>query len=256
MQDTLENSTRDQSSSEGIRMRLRYIAGHVTFLAMLSGGASHSHGGSLTYSHNSSSLPGAAGPAITLASITGSNDGSNYTFTLKFSNPTIEGPSSNNADAVFGFINLDTDNKKATGVTGAFLDSHSFESEFGRFSPSSLGIDAFISLSSEGLPFVHSGPGFVDLVSTSGFGTVATVPVSYTDASGSQQSTLSITIPLATFAQAGITLADTGNFSAVVGNSSNATDFLGPASVPEPGSFLLLALGLSLCIPLLRKALR
>ena len=58
------------------------------------------------------------GPAITLLSITGNNDGMNYTFDLTFANPTIEGPSSGKSDAVFGFINLDTDKNAATGVTG------------------------------------------------------------------------------------------------------------------------------------------
>src|SRR3954462_11336039 len=87
--------------------------------------------GSLTYSHNSSALPGAPGPAITLLSITGTNDGTNFTFTLTFAGPTIEGPSSGNNDSVYGFINLDTDNNPATGVSGAFLDSNGYEPGFG-----------------------------------------------------------------------------------------------------------------------------
>jgi hypothetical protein len=193
-----------------------------------------------------SALPNAAGPAITLESTTGATTSTNYIFTLQFSNPTIEGPSSNNSDAVFGFINLDTDNNKATGVSGSFLDSHHFECGFGALSPGSLGIDAFISLSSEGLP-IHSGPGLVDLVATSNFETFTTVPVSYTDKTSTSLSTLSITIPLATLANAGLDLVGTGNFAVVVGNANNATDFLGPASVvPEPGSLVLLILGISL----------
>src|SRR5262245_20439001 len=80
--------------------------------------------GELTYSHSASALPGAPGPAITLLSITGKNDGTNYTFTLTFANPTIEGPSSGNDDAVYGFINIGADKNAATGVTGAFLDSN------------------------------------------------------------------------------------------------------------------------------------
>ena len=58
------------------------------------------------------------GPAITLQSITGTNDGTNLTFTLTFANPTLEGPSSGNDDAVYGFINLDTDKNANTGVSG------------------------------------------------------------------------------------------------------------------------------------------
>jgi hypothetical protein len=220
------------------------LSGHFLVFAAIVAGASRAEGGSLTYSHSASALPGAAGPAITLASITGTNDGTNYIFTLKFFNPTIEGPSSNNPDAVYGFINLDTDNNKATGVSGSFLDSHGFESGFGHFSPGSLGIDAFISLSSEGLP-THGAPGLVDLVTTNGFGIVTTVPVTYTNATSTTQSTLSVTIPVSTFATAGINLAGTGNFAAVVGNANNATDFLGPSSVPEPASVVLLTLGIS-----------
>src|SRR5262249_39109374 len=117
--------------------------------------------GLLTYTHNASALPGAAGPAITLLSITGNNDGTNFTFTVTFSNPTIEGPSSGNADAVYGFINLNTDNNLATGLTGAFLDSMGFEPGFGQFPPGSAGIDAYINLTSEGDP-LHGAPGLVD----------------------------------------------------------------------------------------------
>jgi hypothetical protein len=232
--------------SEATAMRLRYFWGHFICYAAILGGASHATAGSLTYSHSASALPDAAGPAITIASITGTNANGNYTFTLQFFNPTIEGPSTNKSDAVYGFINLDTDNNKATGVSGSFLDSHHFESGFGAFSPGSLGIDAFISLSSEGLAFIHPGPGFVDLVSTNGFGTVATVPVQYTDQMGTTLSTLSITIPVSKFA--GLNLVDTGNFAAVVGNVNNATDFLGPSSVPEPASFVLSILGISLSL--------
>jgi hypothetical protein len=223
-------------------MRLRYFSGHYVVFAAILAGAPDARAGSLTYSHNASALPGAAGPAISLASITGTNDGTNYTFTLKFFNSTIEGPSSNNPDAVYGFINLDSDNNKATGVSGPFLDSHGSEAGFGRYSPGGLGIDAFISLSSEGLP-VHSVPGLVDLITTNGFGTVATVPVTYTNAVGATRSTLSITIPLSTFSNAGINLSGPGNFAAVVGNVNDATDFLGPSAVPEPASVVLLALG-------------
>ncbi len=235
-------------NSEATAMRSRDFWRYSVFCAAVLAGVANTKAGSLTYSHDASALPGALGPAITLASITGTNDGASYTFTLKFFNPTIEGPSSNNSDAVYGFINLDTDKNAATGVTGSFLNSHSYESGFGQFSPSSLGIDAFISLSSEGFPFVHPGPGFVDLVTTNGFSTVDVAAVSYLSASGANQSTLSISIPVAVFSNAQLNLLDTGNFSAVVGNSNNATDFLGPAAttVPEPGSFLLLILGISL----------
>ena len=230
-------------------MRSRYFWRHFLCFAATLAGISNAQAGSLTYSHQASALPGAAGPAITLESLTGTNDGSNYTFTLTFSNPTIEGPSSNKGDAVFGFINFDADKNAATGVTGAFLSSQGYESGFGQYSPSSLGIDAFINLSSEGFAFLHPGPGLVDLVTTNGFATVATVPVSYTDQMGTTESTLSVSIPLSDFSNAHINVVDTGNFSVIVGNSNNATDFLGPVSaVPEPGSIALLATGLSVCL--------
>jgi hypothetical protein len=230
-------------------MRSRFFRRLILFIAMTLAGITNSKAGSVTLSHDSSALPDAPGPAITLASITGTNDGTNYTFTLRFFNPTIEGPSSNNSDAVFGFINLDTDKNKATGVSGAFLDSNSFEPGFGRYSPSSQGIDAYINLSSEGNPFLHPTPGLVDLVSTNGFNTVATVPVTYTSQVGPTQSMLTLSIPLTDFSSAQIKLDDTGNFSVIVGNANNATDFLAPASaVPEPGSVVLLVLGMSLLL--------
>src|SRR6516165_12411515 len=102
-------------------MRSRSSWRSVLFVVVTWAAIPEADAGSLTYSHSSSALPGAPGPAITLLSITGTNDGTNYTFTLTFANPTIEGPSSGNADAVYGFINMDTDNKSATGVTGSFL---------------------------------------------------------------------------------------------------------------------------------------
>jgi hypothetical protein len=196
---------------------------------------------SLTYSHTSSALPGAAGPAITLLSATGTNDGTDYTFKLTFANPTIEGPSSGHNDAVYGFINLDADNSAATGVTGAFLDANSYEPGFGRYSPSSLGIDAFINLGSEGDP-LHGAPGLVDVVAAKGFTPIDAVAITY-----SSPSTLTVSIPLTDFSKDQIALLNTGNFSVVVGNANNATDFLGPAAaVPEPGSASLLAAGVSL----------
>src|SRR6516164_6232804 len=87
------------------------------FLAFALACTPGANGGSLSASHGSSAIPGAAGPAITLLSITGTNDGTNLTFTLTFANPTIEGPSSGNADSVYGFINLDTDQNPGTGVS-------------------------------------------------------------------------------------------------------------------------------------------
>src|SRR5262245_55660809 len=105
--------------------------------------------GVVTHAHSSSALPGAPGPTITLPSIPGVTDGTNLTFTLTFANPTIEGPSSGNDDAVYGFINIDTDKNPATGVTGAFLDTNNFEPGFGQFPPGFAGIDVYISLSSE-----------------------------------------------------------------------------------------------------------
>jgi hypothetical protein len=208
-------------------------------------GSPEAQAGSLTYSHTSSALPGAAGPAITLLSITGDNDGTNYKFTLTFANPTIEGPSSGKADSVYGFINMDTDNKATTGVTGTALDNGGFEPGFGRYSPSSLGIDAVINLTSEGDP-LHGAPGLVDFVSTATLLPIDTVSVTYKNQVGSTPSTLSLSIPLSDFAKLPVSLADTGNFSVVVGNVNNATDFLpSGASVPEPSSIFLLVSGMS-----------
>jgi hypothetical protein len=203
--------------------------------------------GSLTYSHSSSALPGAAGPAITLLSITGTNDGTNFTFTLTFSNPTIEGPSSGSNDAVYGFINLDTDKNPATGVTGQYLDSHGLQPGFGLYPPGTQGIDAYINLSSEGDP-VHGVPGMIDLVTTNGFIPIDTIPVTYTNQVGSTPSMLTFSIPLSVFSANQILLADTGDFSVSVGNLNNATDFLPSAAVPEPMSLILMAAGVSLSL--------
>jgi hypothetical protein len=199
--------------------------------------------GSLTYSHSSSALPGAPGPAITLLSITGTNDGTNYTFTLTFANPTIEGPSSGNADAVYGFINIDADKNPATGLTGSFLDTSGTQPGFGLYPPGSAGIDAYVSLTSEG-DVAHGGPGLVDLVSTATLLPIDTVSVTYKNQVGSTPSTLSLSIPLSDFAKLPVSLADTGNFSVAVGNLNNATDFL-PSAVPEPSSVVLILLGMS-----------
>jgi hypothetical protein len=205
--------------------------------------------GSLTYSHPSSALPNAPGPAITLLSITGTNDGTNFTFTLTFANPTIEGPSSGNDDAVYGFINLDTDRNAATGVSGQFLDSSNHESGFGHYSPSSQGIDAYINLSSEGDP-IHRVPGLVDLVSTNGFTPIDQIAVSYVNGAGNTPSTLSFSIPLSVFSSNLIPINDTGDFSVVVGNLNAATDFLPSqsAAVAEPSSFGLLVAGVLLSV--------
>ena len=219
----------------------------LLFVTVAIAGAPDANAGMLTFSHTSSALPGASGPPITLLSITGNNDGTNYTFTLTFANPTIQGPSSGNNDAVYGFINMDTDKQSATGVTGAFLDSGGFETGFGQFSPPSQGIDAYINLSSEGDP-LHGAPGLVDVVRTNGFTPIATVPVTYTNRVGTTPSTLSLSIPLSDFSSAPL---DTGNFSVIVGNVNNATDFLPsavPSVVPETPSVILVMLGMSLAL--------
>jgi hypothetical protein len=202
--------------------------------------------GSLTYSHGSGALPGAPGPAIVLLSITGTNDGTNYTFTLTFANPTIEGPSSGNDDAVYGFINMDTDKNSATGHSGAFLDSKGYEPGFGHYSASSQGFDAYINLTSEGDP-LHGAPGLVDVVSTSSFNPIDTVPITYTNRSGSTPSMLTFSIPLTDFSTHQIPLLDTGDFSVIVGNANNATDFL-PSAAPEPRSVVLLGAGMALIL--------
>jgi hypothetical protein len=85
----------------------------------------------------------------------------------------------------------------------------------------------------------------VDFVSTATMLPIDIVPVTYTNQAGSTPSTLSLSIPLSDFAKLPVSLADTGNFSVAVGNLNNATDFL-PSAVPEPGSVVLLSLGVSL----------
>jgi hypothetical protein len=227
-------------------MRTGYLWHLVLVIAAVLVGTPALNAGSLTYSHNSSALPGAPGPAITLQSITGTNDGANFTFTLTFANPTIEGPSSGNNDAVYGFINFDTDKNLATGVTGGFLDSNGYEPGFGQYSPGSQGVDAFINLSSEGDP-LHGVPGLVDLVTTNGFTPIDTVAVTYMNQAGSVPSTLMLSIPLSDFSSNQISVLDTGDFSVSVGNVNNATDFLpSAAAVPEPSSLGLLAAGVLL----------
>jgi hypothetical protein len=229
-------------------MRLTSLQGFFLVLATILVVTPGASGEMVTYTHNSSALPGAPGPAITLLSITGDNDGTNLKFTLTFSNPTIEGPSSANNDAIYGFINIDTDKNSATGVTGTFLDSNGFEPGFGQFSPGSAGIDLYINLSSEGDPF-HGAPGLIDVVTTSGFSPIDTVPVTYTSQVGGTPSTLSFFIPLSTFANNLIPLVGTGDFSVIVGNVNNATDFLPSAvAVPEPQSVILLLLGMPLTL--------
>src|SRR5262249_40034358 len=151
----------------------------------------------------------------------GTNDGTNYTFTLTFANPTIEGPSTGNEDAVYGFINIDADKNLATGVTGSSLDAGA-EPGFGGFPPGSAGIDAYINLTSEG-NIGHGAPGLLDFVSTATLLPIDTVAVTYKNQAGSTPSTLTVTIPLSDFAQLPVSLADTGNFSVVVGNLNNAT---------------------------------
>jgi len=226
---------------------------NVSIIALIAG-ATQAHAGSLTYSHQSSAIPNAPGPALTLQSITGTNDGTNLTFTLTFANPTISGPSSGNDDSVYGFINLDTDRNANTGVSGQFLDSNNFESGFGQYSPASQGIDAYINLSSEGDP-LHGVPGLVDLVTTNGFNPIATLPVSYVNGGGNTPSSLTFSIALSVLSSNQIPLSDTGDFSVVVGNLNVATDFLPSAAVPEPASLSLFLVGVFLSVVGSRRVL-
>src|SRR5262249_33519609 len=84
-----------------------------------------------------------------------------------------------------------------------------------------------------------------DVVTTNGLSPIGTVPVTYVNQVGTTPSTLSLSIPLSLLSSNGISLPDPGDFSVIVGNVNNATDFL-PAAVPEPGSLALLAFGRSL----------
>jgi hypothetical protein len=147
---------------------------------------------------------------------------------------------------VYGFINIDADKNPATGLTGSFLDSSGTEPGFGRYPPDTAGIDAYVNLTSEGSA-AHGAPGLVDFVSTATLLPIDTVSVTYKNQVGSTPSTLSLSIPLSDFAKLPVSLADTGNFSVVVGNLNNATDFL-PSAVPEPGSMALCAMGMSLTV--------
>ena len=179
----------------------------------------------------------------------GLDNGTDYIFTLKFANPTIEGPSSGNPDALYGFINIDADKNAATGVTGTFLDSNGNEPGFGLYSPGSQGIDAYINLTSEGDPFLHPTPGLVDVVTTHGFNPIGMVGITYMSQDSSNPSMLTFSIPLSLFSNNQISLLDTGNFSVIIGNVNNPTDFLAPAAaVPEPGAVVLLGMGLSLSV--------
>src|SRR5205085_2605916 len=105
---TTRERKRFRDHCEALAMRSRCSWPFILVLTAILAGPRPASAGEVTLSHSSSALPGAPGPAITLLSITGKNDGTNYTFTLTFANPTIEGPSSGNADAVYGFINMDT----------------------------------------------------------------------------------------------------------------------------------------------------
>jgi hypothetical protein len=200
-------------------------------------------GGTVVVTHSPpqpTSIPGSTSPLIEMNTVTVTNNGTNMTFNITFLNSSVEGPSSGNNDAVYGFFNLDTDKSKATGASQSNLNGH--EGGFGQFVDSRLGIDAYISLSSEGDPSVHNVPGLVDLIGTSNFTTIDTVPITY----GSSPSSLSFVLPDSDFKNlpgfSGLQAGGTPDFSVVVGNVTNATDVLSsvtPSAVPEPSTLVM-----------------
>ena len=185
-------------------------------------------------------IPGAMAPLIEMQSASISNNGLNLTFTIQFFNPTVEGPSSGNADAVYGFFDLDTDKSAATGLGPGDLNNP--QGGFGQYVDPRLGIDAAISLSSEGDFLGHPGPGMVDFLRTSDFSIIDTVGITYGANAGG--GTLSFALPVADFATlpgfAALQGGGVPDFAAVVGNVNNATDVLSSlTAVPEPSALAM-----------------
>ena len=150
----------------------------------------------------------------------------------------ISAPSLGADNSVIGFIDLDTDQDSATGVT-------SWQELFALDTPPSLSDEFYVDIESES---VH--PGFVDVYDAVSSLIAGTVPVNF--ASGS----MSMSIPLVLFG------GDDGllNYGVVVGTFAEATDEFTngtvPATsqpVPVPGAVLLGILGLGAAGLKLRK---
>lgn len=156
-------------------------------------------------------------------------DSTNLHLALLFAD-AISAPSLGADNSVIGFIDLDTDQDAATGVT-------SWQELFAPDPPSPLGDEFYVDIESESF---H--PGFVDVYDAPESMIAGTVPVNFASSS------MSMTIPLALLG------ADDGllNYGVVVGTFAEATDEFPNGTVPAtsqpvplPGAVLLGAIGLS-----------
>lgn len=178
----------------------------------------------------------APGPDITSYGAARMSTG-DVVFTVNFAGP-ISPPSAFAANSVAGFIDIDADQNPATGAAP----------QLNRFIPPvpgpaiALGDEFYVLLDSEAF-----NPGFVDVLNAITNATVATVPVTFT------QQGLSLAIPSSL-------LNDDGrlNFAVLVGTfggdlSDRAPNGATPAAsidvdvaaIPEPGTLVLLGLGLA-----------
>lgn len=177
-----------------------------------------------------------AGPPlldIDTVHVTFDNEGSELSFLMTFHTP-ISPPSSGAADSLVGFLEFDTDQNAFTGIDPL----QNFFSP--PFSPLGTGVDFLLDLSSD---FLH--PGFLDVIDTSFFGVVGTIPVTYGAMS------LEGVIPLSILGN------DDGvvDFTSIIGTFPQPTDTLDVVgfSVPEPTTLTVLAVGAFLIVAPTRR---
>lgn len=162
------------------------------------------------------------GPLLDIASLGVEYDRHNLNVTMTFFNDIA--PASADADnALTGFIEFDLDQDAHTGrpaLQNAFAPL---------FPTADVGSEIACDLFSE---LLH--PGSIDIVSTSTYQVIVTVPITYTERS------LAFSVPL-------YVLDDDGrlNFTAMIGTGWQPTDAMGDVgtSVPGPSALALLSIG-------------
>ncbi|MDJ0661973.1 MAG: S8 family serine peptidase [Crocosphaera sp.] len=152
--------------------------------------------------------------ALDIKSLSGSVSGGYLTLTMEFFTPIAPPSSYDYYNAVVGYWDLDVDQNTATGVPS---NQSYFAPPDQQGGP--LGVDVYVDLFSE-----EYQPGLVNLVDTTTYSTIATVPITYNIDS------LQIEIPLSV-------LDDDGsiNYGTVVGSFYEPTD---AAPNPEFGTTL------------------